>query len=199
MPLGSGAGSGPSATVILLLGPLTLAAVASQVQPLLASRHLLMLMPFLLLIIAKGIIRVGSFRPRWISVAALVACIAAITGAYVLGYRYQSTAHPGPNDYRGIAQAWMPSIERSDVILVRDHFRTTPLFYYMKPSQFNFIGLNHVGEVRRRNPPRIWVFWVSGWKPMPAIDEAVVGYHRVSEVTARNTRAELYTRDSIPQ
>jgi hypothetical protein len=93
----------------------------------------------------------------------------------------------------------MPDIEPSDVILVRDHFRTTPLFYYMKPSQFNFIGVNYVGEVRRRNPPRIWVFWVTGWKSMPAIDEAVTGYHRVSEVTARNTRAELYIRDDIPR
>ena len=120
----------------------------------------------------------------------------AVAGAYVEGYQYQSTARPGPHDYRGLAQVWIPKIESEDVILVRDHFRTTPLFYYMKPSQFNFIGLNQVSEVRRRNPRRVWVFWVTGWKPFPAIDEAVAGYRLVSEVTARNTRAQLYERDN---
>ncbi len=71
-------------------------------------------------------------------------------GAYAVSYAYQSNAMPGPHDYRGLAQVWIPRIQPGDVILVRDHFRSTPIFYYMPPSRFNFIGLDHVAEVRRR-------------------------------------------------
>jgi hypothetical protein len=193
-------GTGLPATVVILIGPLTLAAVLSQFKPLLASRHLLMLVPFLLLLIAKGMVRIGSFRPRWISVAALVICTTSIAGAYVLGYQYQSTARPGPHDYRGLAEAWIPRIEASDVILVRDHFRTTPIFYYMKPSRFNFVGLNYVSEVRRRSPPRVWVLsiFIGGSRSDTAMDEAVAGYRLVSEVSSRGMRAELYERKNVP-
>ncbi len=190
---------GLPAIVVMLMAPLALATVISLKNPMLVSRHLQMFVPFLLLLMAQGMIRVAAFRPRWVSGPAIAICAASVVGAYVAGYRYQLTAHPGPHDYRGLAEVWIPSIEPSDVILVRDHFRTTPLFYYMKPSRFSFIGLDHVNEIRRRKPPRVWVFWVTGWKPFPAIDEAVAGYHRVSEVTARNTGAQLYIRDDIPR
>jgi hypothetical protein len=193
-----GGADGLPAIVVALVGPLALAGTVSLWKPLLASRHLQMFVPFLLLVMARGLVSLGSVRPRWISAVAVWIFVAGTLGAYVQAYQYQSTARPGPHDYRGLAEVWVPRIEPSDVILVRDHFRTTPLFYYMKPSRFNFIGLNHVAEIQRRNPARVWVFHVTGWRDDPAIDKAVEGYRRVAEVTARNTRADLYERKNAP-
>ena len=188
---------GLSITVVMLIAPVALAATVSLIKPVLVSRHLMAFVPFLLLLTARGLVRIGSFKPRWLSVTTLAMCVAGLLGAYAVGYAYQSKAMPGPHDYRGLSQVWVPEIQPDDVILVRNHFRSTPIFYYMPPSRFNFVGLDHVAEVRRRQPRRIWVLVLGGGVPaQPAIPIAALdGYRRVGEVSAHNLRADRYERD----
>jgi len=183
---------GVSITAVMLIAPLTLAAAVSMIKPVLVSRHLMSFVPFLLLLTARGVVRIGSFRPRWLSIAMASVVVAGLVGVYTIGYAYQSVALPGPHDYRGLAKVWVPAVQPTDVILVRNQFRSTPIFYYMPPSRFNFIGLDHVNEVRRRSPPRIWVMVMDGVLEEPEIAKALAGYHLVSTVSAFHIRADLY-------
>ena len=187
---------GLSLTAVMLVAPLTLASAVSIIKPVLVSRHLMAFVPFLLLITARGLVRIGTFKPRWLSVTTLAVVVTGLLGAYAVGYAYQSTALPGPHDYRGLSKVWIPRIQPSDVILVRNQFRSTPIFYYMPPSRFNFIGLDHVNEVRRRRPPRIWVMVMDGVAVEPEIPKALTGYHLVSSVSSEHIRADLYEPDA---
>jgi hypothetical protein len=179
---------------VMAIVPFGLTVVASTVTPLMASRHLLIFVPYFLLVMTRGLLwLLGPMdrRPRRVALATVLVGAAVVHAASI---RYNLQRHQSPHDYQGLAERWKPQVQTADVILVADHFRTTPLFYYMKPSDYVFVGRGYSTEVRKRNQSRVWVLRIAGLPPLPNIEEAVAGYERAAEVRAGNIGADLYVR-----
>jgi 4-amino-4-deoxy-L-arabinose transferase-like glycosyltransferase len=185
-----------SLLAVMAIVPFALTAAVSKVTPLMASRHLLIFVPYILLVMVGGVLWLLGPMDRWLPRVGLVTFLVGATVVHSASIGYNLHRHQSPHDYHGLADQWKPQVQTSDVILVPDHFRTTPLFYYMKPSDYAFVGRNYSTEVRKRNPARIWVLRIAGPPRTPAMEEAVAGYEHSAEVRAENIGAELYVRSS---
>lgn len=186
-----------SLLAVMAIVPFALTAAVSTVTPLMASRHLLIEVPYILLVMAGGVLWFLGPMDRWLPRVALAAFLVGATVIHLASIDYNLRRHQSRDDYHGLADRWKPQVQTSDVILVTGHWRTTPLFYYMKPSDYAFVGRNYSTEVRKRDPARIWVLRFVGRPPTPAIiEDAVAGYERTAEVRVGDIGADLYVRPS---
>jgi hypothetical protein len=114
-----------SLTTTLAILPAGLVAAANPVAPLFESRTILVFTPYLLIVIASGLMGLIKQNRAWLVLAP------ALIPVFVVSVASHQEVRYGPTDYKSLAERWMPNIREDDVIFVQHHWATTPIFYYL--------------------------------------------------------------------
>jgi 4-amino-4-deoxy-L-arabinose transferase-like glycosyltransferase len=175
---------------LLAVVPIALLSIFSIRRPILNARGLLLLTPYLLLCLAVGLVAVA--RGRRLVQAILVAALGALHAASLMLYVPRTGS---PVDYRRLAQELIPQVRQSDFILIRRHWRDTPMLYYLSADRFHLVELSQAQAVFTR--PEINRVWVVAFapSPFPGMAEPTLGDFRQEEVVQDyNGRVILYAR-----
>jgi len=127
------------------IGTCLLLLALSLLKPLVWRPPLLAVVPFLLVIVARGALALRG--ARWIAVAAVLLPAGISTWAY-------RAAGNSSRDYRGLAAAMAPHARDGDALWIEPRWWTAPMHYYLPPSRFNASPppreIQHV-------PDRLWL------------------------------------------
>jgi len=177
-----------SLNVLLTLVPIATLAVLSIYTPLLTSRGLLLFVPYAIAVSCVGLASLLRRRGSW---AILVLTLLVV---HVFSIRHWRQVTHSPNDYKGLAEQWIPEIGETDLIFVQRHWVTTPVFYYLKADRYQFVGSDYAQELRKRGSSRVWVLSFPGLAPSSEMREALAGYGTLMTIDATRIRTELYGR-----
>lgn len=166
---------------------------------LLAPRAFLMFVPYLLVVLAAGI--VGLTQYRWLAVPLWIALVAAHVTS-VAHFR----AYPSEQiDYAALGEQVDAAMETGDLVfVVPELWVTTPIFYYLDDQRATYVGHDYADAVRSHPEARVWLFLLDSvqWGPYgttsPEMKAALSGFRLQEEVTSRRGRALLYVRESPP-
>jgi hypothetical protein len=172
--------------VWLALGPFVLLAALSMFRPILNQRGLLFAAPYVLLVLAAGLI---SLRKGWIF--ALTPVIAAICAASLIAYRGMTV---DPADYTRFAAGLKSEVQPGDLIFVRKAWYETPILYYLPAERYHLVGKELAAECARHPAARVWVVRLYVFDPEIAVEEALKQYRQVRTVAGPQAEAILYER-----
>jgi len=179
--------------LVLAVVPFAMLAVVSLFKPIFNARGLILVVPYLLLVLAAGIVRL--FRYPVLAVVVLL----AIGAVDYSGLRAYSHVSAGRADYKSFAAALVPQIESTDLVFLTPEFFSTPLLYYMTSDWNRIVGRNYEAACRDNPHSRIWALWFYNYEPEPRepIEEALSNYHAVRTVEAPGVQASLYVPNSF--
>jgi 4-amino-4-deoxy-L-arabinose transferase-like glycosyltransferase len=165
-------------TVLLAIAPVTVMVAATLFAP----RAALIFVPFLLMTLAMGLSTLLRRSRGWLVLLVLLAVLHGISAAH-----YKQRLHE-PTDYQALARQWTPLIEKNDLIFMQRHWATTPIFYYLNPNQYTFVGYDYP----QYQAPRIWVLTLEDVPNPPEMTQALAGYRPVTTVEALGITARLF-------
>ena len=186
-----------SLVLALAVVPVGLVAAVSVFSPMLVQRGLLIFAPYLLIILATGLLDVMRRDRRWVALALM---LAAVHGVSILHYK----SRPPSPDYKGLAARWAPEIEATDLIFVhgRGHpkdWAVAPIYYYLNARRYRYVGKNFVEAVRDNPGSRVWVMSLPRIATEREVGDALAGFTRRKRIEATGLSAELYVpRNSSP-
>ncbi len=173
---------------IMAVVPFAMLAVVSLFKPIFNARGLILVVPYLLLLLAAGIVRLA----RYPTLAVVLLIVIGI--AHYSGLRAYSHVSAGRADYKSFAAALTPQIESTDLIFLNPEFFSTPLFYYMSSDWNRVVGRNY--EAARSDHPhaRIWALQFYNYEPVlrDSMVQSLSTYHVVRTVEAPGGQATLY-------
>jgi 4-amino-4-deoxy-L-arabinose transferase-like glycosyltransferase len=184
--------SGQALVLILAVLPFAMLALVSLFKPIFNARGLILAVPYLLLVLAAGIVRFVRYR----ILAALV--LLAIGIAHYFGLEAYRHASAGRADYKSFAAALVPKVESSDLVFLTPEFFSTPLFYYMTSDWNHIVGRNYEAACRDNPHARIWALQFHNYEPQlrDSMARALSNYHVVQTVDAPGGQASLYVPNS---
>jgi len=177
----------PSLNSLLATIPVTMVVGLSLAVPTFASRTVLLYIPYLLIVLSRGLARLIHRNRLWII---LVLGLGVIHSFSVI--HYKNRLH-SPAAYKTLAEKWIPKIENTDLIFLERHWTTTPVFYYLKGDRYRFVGENYSERLRKAPLSRVWVLSI----PARPNDEAMNALRQFTpslSIEARGIKAELYVR-----
>ena len=165
---------------VMLLG-------ASLVTPVFVSRSVLLFTPYLVLLVASGL--VVLLRHTRVALPVLLAVLLL----HVASLRYFAISnHANPTDYRGLAVLWLPDLEPGDAVLVTRHWATTPIFYYLDAEQHRVIYKDYAEALAATPARRVWVLSFP-FVPVP-VGTALDGYRETGRLEAREIWVSLFEK-----
>jgi 4-amino-4-deoxy-L-arabinose transferase-like glycosyltransferase len=181
-----------SLVVTMAVLPAALVAAATLATPLFAARQMLLFVPYLLVVMARGIRGLVAVRPRMAGVTVALVLLVGLGAAHAASLRWYAQRLQSPHDYRELAQKWKPQLLPGDVVLVQDHWSTTPLFYYLDRHAHRFVWKDWPEAVARDPGVRVWRLAFDGYAVPEEIRAALAGRHETDRVTAFGVTAELW-------
>ena len=188
-PIGGRFLAGDQALVLILaVVPFAALAVVSLVKPIFNARGLILVAPYLLLVLAAGIVRLARYR----ILAAVVLLLVGI--AHYSGLRAYNHVSAGRADYKAIAAVLTSQLDSTDLVFLTPEFFSTPLFYYMTSDWNHIVGRNYEAACQKHPRARIWALWFSNYEPQlqPYMLRALTNYHVVRTIDAPGGQASLY-------
>jgi len=178
--------------LILAVVPFVTLAFVSLFKSIFNARGLILITPYLLLVLAAGIVRLA----RYPILAAVV--LLAVGSANYLGLRAYGHASAGRADYKLIAAELSPQIGSTDLIFLNPEFFSTPLFYYMADWN-HIVGRNYEAACRGNPQARVWALQFYNYEPhlRDSIVQALSNYHVLRTVDAPGGQASLYVRTNF--
>lgn len=174
-------------STVLAIVPGAMLLGASLVTPVFVSRSVLLFTPYLVLLVAAGLV-VLLKRPR----VALPVLLAVLL-LHVASLRYYAISnHSNPTDYRGLAVLWLPDLEPGDAVLVTRHWVTTPIFYYLDAEQHRVIYKDYAEALAATPARRVWVLSFP-FVSVP-VGTALDGYRETGRLDARNIWVSLFEK-----
>ena len=180
--------SAQALVLVLAVIPFVALALVSLFKPIFNARGLILVIPYLLLVLAAGIVRLA----RYPILAAVV--ILAVGIAHYSGLRAYNHVSAGRADYKAFAAVLLPQIQSTDLVFLTPEFFSTPLLYYTTPDWNRIVGRSY--DVASRDHPhaRIWALQFYNYEPgLPdSMVQALSNYHPVRTVEAPGVQASLY-------
>lgn len=173
----------------LALVPASLVVMASLAVPLLASRGFLVFVPFLLLLTARGCLRIAAVRPRSASLLVVGLLVIAATGVY----RYKHRMHT-PRDYRALASMLSERLRPSDLVFVQRDWVTTPLYYHLDATRTHLVAAGYGAAIVQFPGSRVWVVSFKGVPASAAVDASLKDLAAAEWIVALRAKAVLYER-----
>ena len=161
-------------------------AAISAVRPVLNARGMTMLGPFVLMVLACGIVRLrpaahrrrpAVHRPR--------------RGARRVAERLSSDGDR-QSRYKIFAEALTPQIESGDLIFVKPSWHVTPIFYYTQPYWKQFVGADYAAARKNRPRARVWTLAFYDEVTPGDLEQPLAGDRRVLTIERPGARATLY-------
>jgi hypothetical protein len=165
---------------MLAIVPAFLIAAIAQAVPFYAPRGMLCFTPFLLILLARGVVAMG--RPgAAVAALLLIASVGSVTTA---------ASDPGAADYAGVAEQWRPLIQDGDRIFVSPHWSTTPEFFYLQDRYGQLVGADWLAS----DADRVWALLMRGAPRHPDFRKALDQRKRTLTLRGRDIEVALYER-----
>jgi hypothetical protein len=168
--------------------PFGILLAASTVLPALASRSILDLAPFVLILASRGLVSVARPIPRGL-------CLALVIIGGVTSSRWSLIDPPG-RDYKGLATAIDNFREPADLLFIEDAWFAQPLHYYLPPAVISSVNAESPQQDDLAAAGRVWVVGY-GANPHERVKElarALQGFREVRFVGAAGAGAGLFVR-----
>jgi hypothetical protein len=185
---GLGRAGGPSGLIAVqaLVPPLVVFLISYKID-LTVERAFLIFVPYLLILIAAGVM---AFSRGRIAALGLASALAAIFyGSVVVAAGALNT----PRDYRTLAQSMQAQMQPGDLMFVRPrNWTTTPIFVYLNRNQL--VAGDYAQALQRSPTSRIWV--LSFGQEAPATAQMLAplsGHRRIGQ--AKSVSQEVATAD----
>jgi len=178
-----------SLVLALVVVPFALLAALSLLKPTFNARGMLLLGPYVLLVLAWGIARVGRNR---IAGAFL---LIALSAAHFMAWKDYQHMSAGRADYKALAAAVAPHIDKGDLVFIQTSWYATPIFYYLNSGWDRFVGQGYEAACLRNPRARVWtlLFYNYEQKLPPEMEEALANYQILQTVETPDARAVLYS------
>jgi hypothetical protein len=180
------------------LVPVAILLLVSLRVPSVAARSLLVVSPFALLLVARGL---AALLPHPALRAAGIALLLLASGVSIRQY---TSGGVSAYDYQSLATAMRPLLRSQDVILINDAWWTQPMHYYLPPDRYRTGDFGaHVRGLRGAagpRPERVWVV-VFDEKDVQAFEELspqLRGYRQAERVVIPGAYALLLEPRSAP-
>jgi hypothetical protein len=181
-----------SLAATLAVVPTLVVAAATTLTPLFAERQMIVFVPFLMVVLARGVVRIADRRNRAATAAVATALAVALLAVHVASIRWYADRVQSPHDYRGLAEQWKPKLADGDVVFVLDHWCTTPIFYYVDLHRYRFVARGWEAVVTQEPSARVWRLAFEGFPVPEEMQQALMGHHRVESVKVEGVAAELW-------
>jgi hypothetical protein len=168
--------------------PVTIIAALSLITPLFIARGVLLFLPYFIIVLCRGLASLVRLHPVWITLVLL------LTVTHIFSIRHWQNRLHSPRDYKGLYEKWAPKIKPSDLIFIRRNWAMTPIFYYLKGSQYRFVGQNYSQEILKHPESRVWVLRLPGMNTVQELEDALAGYTPQDRVDAFNMWTVLYVK-----
>jgi hypothetical protein len=179
--------AGERALVLCLaVVPFAVLAAVSHFKPIFNARGMLLVSPYLLLVLAWGIVQLSRFRAA--AVALLVVLGIGVYGGS-RGYQHMSA---GRANYQAFAAALAPHIDKADLVFIHPSWYCTPTFYYLNSGWDRFVGKDYKAGSRQNPHARVWaLLFYDETMPGP-MAEALLDYQPLQAIEMPRARAVLY-------
>jgi len=116
-----------------------------------------------------------------------------VAGAHVLSVGHFHHRPLSIREYKALTHELMNRVKDSDLIFIlANHYRTTPIFYYLKADRYHFVGRDYSQAIATRPDSRVWVLtWDLDDMPADMID-ALTGYRPLEEIAVHGAHAALF-------
>jgi len=148
---------------------------------------MLLLGPYLLLVLAWGIVRV-SRRP-----AVAVALVAGFCTANYAGLNAYGHMSAGRTDYKAFADVLDPHIDKADLLFVQPSWYSTPIYYYLNASWNRLVGKDYEAACRQNPRARVWALLFYDEDVPKGMEQALENYQAVETIEIPRARAVLYS------
>jgi hypothetical protein len=146
-----------------------------------APRAFAIFVPYLLIVIAAGVLAVPR---RLVVIAVLI--VGFGTSAVLL-----RSVPVSPRDYQGLARAMQAEMQPDDLVFLPPaHWAFTPMSFYLDHRRL--VAGNYANALRRDPRSRVWVLSLANEQPTIEMANALAGYRVAGEVTALKAAAVLY-------
>jgi len=185
----SGFLAGEQALVVCLaVLPFCVLTVVSRFKPIFNARGMLLVSPYLLLVLAWGIVRLSRSR---IAAGTLLVVLSVAVYSGSKGYHQMSA---GRANYKSFVTALTPRLDKTDLIFFRPSWYSTPTFYYLNSGWDRLVGRDYLAASKQSSQPRIWtLLFYDEAIPQP-MAEALADYRVQETVELPRARAVLYVR-----
>jgi 4-amino-4-deoxy-L-arabinose transferase-like glycosyltransferase len=186
-----GAGS-LSLAATLAVVPAVVVAAATALTPLFAERQMIVFVPFFLIVLARGAVRLAERRNRVAAIAVTAVLVLGLGAAHAASIRWYAGRVQSPHDYRGLAEQWKPLLQENDLVFVLDHWCTTPVFYYVDLHRYRFVARGWEEATAKEPRARVWRLAFDGFPVPEEMQRALMGHGRTESLRAEGVTAELY-------
>lgn len=177
---------------MMFVVPFAALTLISLKKPIFNARGMLLLTPYVLLVLSRGIERLGR-RP--ILAAAFLVLVGVADYSGLREYR-QMTA--GRADFKAFAAALNPRVMKGDLIFFQPSWYATPILYYMR-SWDQFVGRHYTETARQKAHARVWVLWFYNYEEKVPKDmqDPLSNYQTLETVEAPGAQAVLYSPKTL--
>jgi hypothetical protein len=182
--------------VMHALVPVAILLLLSLRVPSVAARSLLLVAPFGLLLVARGL---AALLPHPAVRAAGISLLLLVSGVSI---RLYTSVPASPHDYQSLAAAMRPLLLPGDVILINDAWWAQPMHYYLPPGRFRTgdfgAHIRALEPAAQPRPARVWVviFDEKDVKAFAGLSPHLRGYRESRRVEASGAYALLLERAS---
>jgi hypothetical protein len=172
--------------------------IVATAKPLLAPYALLCFTPFVVVLAARGIERMGRLR---VPVATVVL---AVFAASVWHY---GTTRISSIEYKALGLQLAERVSPGQAIVMRNNWATAPMNYYLPPDRFRIVPISHLPETRPplrvALPDTLWLLAVGDDEAMLDVNLAdverfVPGFRRDERLSTGSTAALRVIRFDTP-
>jgi hypothetical protein len=140
--------------------PIALMTAITPIYPLFAPRRVLLLLPYLLVVAAAGVVALARSDRRWLP---LLPAILIVHGLSLWQARDFRPEHHF--DYEALTQQLVPKIVPGDLVVVRRWYQMIPVYYYMNWRDYRLVESRDLTAAIRQNPSaRVWVLALGEWE-----------------------------------
>jgi hypothetical protein len=170
---------------LLAIVPFGLLSGLSIFRPVLNQRGLIVVVPYVLLALATGLV---SLRSK-VLMAGAWSVVVVTFAASLAGY---SRVNVDPADIKEFSRAIIAEIKPQDLVFVRKAWYETPIFYYLKPGRYHLVGRDFVKTTSDQPEARVWVVMLYNLQPSTDMQAALSGYRIARTISMPHTTALLY-------
>jgi 4-amino-4-deoxy-L-arabinose transferase-like glycosyltransferase len=173
---------------VMTIVPFVVLGIASRLKPVFNARGMTLLVPYLLLTLAAGIVWLIR-RSRWLGGICVIVLVLVHADA-LSAYEPLTT---DPVDYKALVAALSVQRAPDDLVFIRPGLWSTPFLYYFTPNQYHLIASDYVRVALDHPNSRVWLILREHEPVPPDMRPAVANRREISCVTAWHARAFLYS------
>lgn len=172
--------------IMLAVLPVVSVAAITPMIPLLDRRTVLVYTPYWIILLATGLAALWKRGALWKGL------LIVLLGFHLVSVLHYSTRPHHPNDYKGLAEQWIPAIQPDDLIFTQRNFAVTPIFYYLDADSYHVFGSDYAQAIRNNPGARVWVLSFEDL-PLPTdLTASLARYTPEMKYEALRSQATLY-------